>query len=97
RLQPIAPDHLHGALHAAIRPEPKKRLRRVIVALTCAFVERAIGNSSCYLDDRLSGGERTSCLNASPKPCAPQASLAGRMPWGTASSRSCSPERCQTR
>src|SRR6266446_8396133 len=33
----------------------------------------------------------TSCPNASPKPCALRASLAGRMPWGIASSRSCSP------
>jgi hypothetical protein len=31
----------HGALFAAIRQEPKKPLRRVIVAFACALVERA--------------------------------------------------------
>jgi hypothetical protein len=41
RLQPITPDHLHGALFAVIRQEPEKEPRRVIVALACALVERA--------------------------------------------------------
>jgi hypothetical protein len=39
--QPIASDYLHGALLAAIRQEPEKQPRRVIVALVGAFVERA--------------------------------------------------------
>jgi hypothetical protein len=41
RFQPIAPDHLHRALLATIRREPKKQPRRVIVAFARAFVERA--------------------------------------------------------
>jgi hypothetical protein len=41
RLQPIAPDHLHGALLALIGEEPEKQPRRVIVAFARALVERA--------------------------------------------------------
>jgi hypothetical protein len=41
RFQPIAPDHLHGALLATIRREAKKQPRRVIVAFARALVERA--------------------------------------------------------
>src|SRR5580704_9189548 len=41
RSQPIAPDHLHRALLATIRCEPKKQSRRVIVAFARALVERA--------------------------------------------------------
>src|SRR5271169_3779415 len=42
RFQPIAPDHLHGALLAALGDEPKKQPRRVIVAFARAIVERAL-------------------------------------------------------
>jgi hypothetical protein len=41
RFQPIAPDHLHRALLATLRREPKKQSRRVIVAFACALVEGA--------------------------------------------------------
>jgi thiaminase/transcriptional activator TenA len=53
RLQPIAPDYLHATLLATICQEPESEPRRMIVALTGAFFDRAIGNSSRYLDDRL--------------------------------------------
>jgi len=39
--QPIAPDHFHGALLAAVGYEPKKKPRRVIVSFARALVERA--------------------------------------------------------
>src|SRR5215831_20377709 len=39
--QPIAPDHLHGALLAAVCHKPKKQSRRVVVAFARALVERA--------------------------------------------------------
>src|SRR5271169_3583608 len=42
RFEPIAPDHLHGALLAAVGDEPKKEPRRVIVAFARALVERAL-------------------------------------------------------
>ena len=42
RLQPITPDHFHGALLAPIREEPKEEPRRVVVAFTRALVERAV-------------------------------------------------------
>src|SRR5436305_4498199 len=41
RFEPIAPDHLHSALLAAIGYEPKKQPRRVIVAFTSALVQQA--------------------------------------------------------
>jgi hypothetical protein len=41
RPQPIAPEHLHRSLLAAIGQEPKKEQRRVIVVFSCALVERA--------------------------------------------------------
>jgi len=40
--QPIAPDHLHRALLAAVGDEPKKQPRRMVVAFARALVERAI-------------------------------------------------------
>src|SRR5271166_3009139 len=41
RSQPIAPDHLHRALLAAVGHEAKKKPSRVIVAFARALVERA--------------------------------------------------------
>jgi hypothetical protein len=41
RFQPIAPDHLHRALLAAVCHETKKEPRRVIVPFSRALVERA--------------------------------------------------------
>src|ERR1700722_10781336 len=47
RVQPIAPDHLHGALLATICHKPKKQPRRVIVAFARAFVD---GTADWQLD-----------------------------------------------
>jgi hypothetical protein len=41
RFQPVAPDHLHGALLAAVCHKPKKQPRGVIVTFARALVERA--------------------------------------------------------
>src|SRR6516162_2749921 len=41
RSQPIAPDHLHRALPAAVGHEAKKKPRRVIIAFARALIKRA--------------------------------------------------------
>jgi len=42
RFEPIAPDHLHRALFAAVGDEAKKQPRRMVVAFARALVERAL-------------------------------------------------------
>src|ERR1700760_178893 len=41
RFQPIAPNHLHGALVTTVGQEPKEQARGMIIAFARALVERA--------------------------------------------------------